>query len=131
MVTSNGIKFECRQCGGNELGYQKYAKCMTPVSLLENGHVEYNQSIIDEDDYLAILNGFACRSCGSLIEHCGLRIQTEKELIDYLSMDHDVRQQQQSEYEEHMSAQSDEQERKEIEQALCDQEITDMPVDNG
>lgn len=99
-------KFECKSCGSDELGYQKHTKCMTPVSLSENGLGEYGQSIFDEDDYLTILNGFACTSCGSLIEHCSFRIQTEKELIDYLSMDPDVRQQQQSEYEELLSDQS-------------------------
>ncbi len=106
MNEKKKLQFTCRECGAHELGYQKHTKCMTPVSLSENGHMEYGQSIFDEDDYLTILNGFACTSCGSLIEHCGIRIQTEKELIDYLSMDPDVRQQQQSEYEELLSDQS-------------------------
>ncbi len=107
MCDDKKLQFTCRECGTHELGYQKHTKCMTPVSLQENGHTEYGQSIFDEEDYLTILNGFACTSCGSLIEHCGFRNQTEKELIGYLSMDPDVRQQQQSEYEELMSAQSE------------------------
>ncbi len=107
MCEKKKLQFECRSCGSPEFSYHKYVKCVTPVSLQENGHMEYGQSIFDEDDYLTILNGFACTSCGSLIEHCGIRIQTEKELLDYLSMNPDVRQQQQSEYEEHMSAQSE------------------------
>ena len=105
MVTINEIKFECRQCGGNELGYLKYVKCTTPVLLKENGHVEYNQAIINEDDYLATLNGFACKTCGSLIEHCGVRLETEKQLIDYLTMEPFDRQHQQQEHEELVEAQ--------------------------
>ncbi len=106
MCEKKDLQFTCRECGTHELGYQKYAKCIAPVSLQENGHTEYGQSIFDEDNYLTILNGFICKVCGTLIEHCGFRIQTEKELIDYLSMDPDVRQQQQQEYEELMSDQS-------------------------
>ncbi len=109
MCEKKELQFECRECGAHELGYQKYAKCIAPVSLQENGHMEYGISQYDEDDYMAILNGFACRSCGSLVEHCGFRMETEKELSDYLSMDPDVRQQQQSEYDECVDAQSSEQ----------------------
>ncbi len=103
-------KFECRSCGSPELGYQKYVKFMTPVTLQENGNVEYGISQYDEDDYLAILNGFICTSCGSLVKHCGVRMETERQLVDYLTMDPQVRQQQQSEYDELVDAQSYEQE---------------------
>ena len=81
------LQFTCPKCGADKLSYQKYVKCVTPVSLQENGHIEYGQSIIDEDDCLAALNGFACRKCGVMIEHCGVRLQTEKELLDYLRME--------------------------------------------
>ncbi len=131
MCEKKKLQFECRECGAHELSYQKYVKCITPVSLQENGHVEYNQSIFDEDDYLATLNGFVCRSCGSLVEHCGVRMETEKQLVDYLTMDPQVREQQQSEYDELLDAQICAQEQKGKEQALSDLEITDMPVDNG
>ena len=130
MCNNENLEFTCRECGAQELSYLKYVKCTTPVSLQDNGHVEYNQSIIDEDDYLATLNGFACRPCGSLVKHCGFRMETEKQLIDYLTMDPSDRQQQQQEYDELLDAQICAQEQKDKEQELCDQEITDMPVDN-
>jgi hypothetical protein len=118
-VQQNELQFTCQKCGDHELSYQKYAKCLTPVTVKNNNNLEYSQSMIDEDDYLAIQNGFACRSCGSLIEHCGVRMETEKQLIDYLTMEPFGRQRQQQEYEELMIAESDEQEQKEKEQENC------------
>ncbi len=106
MCNNENLEFTCRECGAHELSYQKYAKCTTPVSLKKDGHIEYGQSIFDDDDYLATLNGFACKSCGRLVEHCGFRMESERQLIDYLTMDPQVRQQQQSEYDELLDAQS-------------------------
>ena len=87
MCEKKDLQFTCRECGSDKLSYLKYVKCITPVSINKNGHIEYGQSIIDEDDYLATLNGFACKSCGSLIEHCGVRMESERQLVDYLTMD--------------------------------------------
>ena len=117
MSKNENVKFTCRECGAHELGYQKYAKCISPVFLQENGNMEYGSSAIDEDDYLATLNGFACRSCGSLIKHCGCTMGTEKQLLDYFAMDPQIREQQQQEYEALMSDHAYDQERKEKEQA--------------
>ena len=130
MCNNENLEFTCQKCGADKLSYQKYVKCTTPVSLLENSNVEYGQSIIDEDDYLATLNGFACKSCGGFIKHCGVRMESERQLVDYLTMDPSGRKQQQQEYEELIEAQIYAQEQKDKEQALCDLEITDMPVDN-
>ena len=116
MCEKKQLQFTCQKCGAHDLSYQKYAKCITPVSLQKNGHIEYGQSIIDEDDYLATLNGFACKSCGSLVEHCGVRMESERQLVDYLTMDPSDRQQQQQEYEELVDAQICAQEQKDKEQ---------------
>jgi len=62
------------------------------------------------------LNGFVCGSCGSLVEHCGIRMETEKQLIDYLTMDPDLREKEQAEYDELLDAQVSAQEQKEKEQ---------------
>ena len=59
-----------------------------------------------------------------------MRMETEKQLIDYLTMEPFDRQRQQQEHEELVEAQIFAQEHEEKEQALSDQEITDMPVDN-
>ena len=104
MCYEKGLKFECRECGSKELGYQKYAKCITQVSLLDN-NIEYGQSIFDEDDYLISQNNFLCMDCGSDVELCGLRIKSEKELLDYLTMNPEVRNKEQAEYEEQLKAQ--------------------------
>ena len=117
MSVFKDLKFECRKCGSHELGHQKYVKCVTPVSVREDGPMEYGPSEIDEDDYLAPLSGFACKSCGRLIEHCGIRLETEKQLIDYLTMEPFDRQHQQQEYAEILDAQMYAQELMEKQQA--------------
>ena len=105
MEVKNSNEFKCWKCGSNKLAYQKYVRCITPLSLRENGQIEYRQSKFDEEDYLAVLNGFCCAECGLLIEHCGFRIETEQELFDYLSMNPKIREQEQKEYEENLIAQ--------------------------
>ena len=62
------VKFECRECGSNHLGYQKYVKCITPVSLQDNSQMEYGLSEIDEDDYLWTDNCFVCMDCKAVVE---------------------------------------------------------------
>ena len=123
MMGYQDLKFTCQKCGAGALSYVKYAKCITPVSLMENSDIEYGQSIIDEDDSLATLNGFVCKSCGTIIEHCGVRLEDEKQLIDYLAMEPFDRLHQQQEYLELVDAQVYAQEQAENEQ-LCDHEIT-------
>jgi hypothetical protein len=76
--------FLCQHCGSTGLGYQKYVKCIIPISL-ENRDIEYGLSIVDEDNYLAVSCGFSCMSCGRLVEHCGRTFETERDLIAYLS----------------------------------------------
>jgi len=83
MSTQN--KFQCCRCGGKNLGYQKYVKCIEPVAIHADHHIEYGPAAINQDDYLAAEFGFICADCGYFIYHCGRRIETEKELIDYLS----------------------------------------------
>ena len=115
MSNKKELQFTCQKCGDHELGYQKYVKCVMPVTIKNDNNLEYDLSIIDEDDYLAILNSFACGACGSLVEHCGIRMETEKQLIDYLTMEPDLREKEQAEYQELIDAQIDAQEQKENE----------------
>ena len=116
MVKNEKLQFECSECGSKELGYQKYVKCITPVSLNQNGHIEYGLPLLDEDDYLCADNTFICMNCKGFVEQCGCRMETEKELITYLTMDPKVRKQQKREYEELISAQMYDQEQRENEQ---------------
>ena len=129
MSKEESLQFTCQHCRANELSYHQYAKCIMPAKL-QNGRIEYRQSIVDEDDSLATLNGFACRSCGRMIEHCGVRLQTEKELLDYLRMEPFDRLHQQQEYQELLDAQIHAQEQKEKEQdvtaATVDIMVTDL-----
>ncbi|MBW8017947.1 MAG: hypothetical protein FVQ82_17390 [Planctomycetes bacterium] len=117
MSNKKELQFTCQKCGGKELGYQKFVKCLVPVTIKDDNNMEYGLSIIHEDDYLAILNSFACGSCGSIIEHCGIRMETEKQLIDYLTMEPFDRLHQQQDHQELIDAQIDAQEQKEKELA--------------
>jgi len=101
------FRFECQICGGHELGYQKYAKCITPVSLQEDGHIEYASSLFDEDDYIFADNTFICMNCKAYIVHCGYRMISEKDLLDYLELDPDVRDKQQQEHQEQLDIMDD------------------------
>lgn len=102
MTEEKDLRFKCEKCGSNKLGYKKYSKCITPVSLQKNSNFEYGESEFDEDNYLISQNGFICMDCKSEVEHCGIRMATEKQLLDYLSMDPDVRNKEQAEYEDGM-----------------------------
>ena len=99
MKKIKSISFECYYCGSTELEYQEYVKCTTPVSI-QDGQVKYGEPLFDQDDNLATFRGYACKSCGKILEHCGVSMETEKQLIDYLEMPEEIRQQQQQEYDE-------------------------------
>ena len=107
------LVFNCRECGSNKLAYHKYAKCITPAKLQEYNNIEYGLSRIDEDDYICCDNCFICLNCEGFVEHRGFRMETEKDLLDYLTMDPAIRKQEQKEYEEHLIAQAHEQEQNE------------------
>ena len=107
MKVKSKIKFECRECGSHELGYQKYVKCLTPVSINDNGQMEYGLSEIDEDDYLCADNCFICMNCKGTIEHGGYRFEIEKDLLNYLTMDPDVRENEQQDYIKNLTAMFD------------------------
>ena len=104
MNKPNKIQFTCRECGSHELGYHKYAKCITPVTLQEKGHLEYGLSEIDENDYLCADNCFICLNCKAFVSHCGYKMEIERELIDYLNMDVNIRKKEEKEYEEYIAA---------------------------
>jgi hypothetical protein len=115
------LNFECSKCGcRGKIGYRKYVLSMTPVSRNDDGLYVYDQSIIDEDDSIDHFNGYCCRCCRELLEYCGIPIQTEEYLGDYLAMDPILRDEFQKEWEEREAilAQIDEQNQKEIEEEV-------------
>ena len=122
MCKPINLQFTCVKCGSHELGYQKYVKCIAPVKLQQNGHVEYGLSEFDEDDYICADDYFMCLNCGKAVEHCGWEMKTEKELIDYLNIDPNIRKKEEKEHEEYIAAVISDQEQER--QALLDAEIS-------
>ena len=114
--------FTCKRCGSNKLAYQKYALCITPVDLHENGTVEYLTSTIKEDEYLATCNGFICLSCGTYVEHCGSIMETEQDLLALLNQDEETKRQQIEEYEYFIAGMIKEQEQR-LTQEILDNEV--------
>lgn len=98
MDSQRKIEFKCRECGSSELGYQKYVKCLTPVSIKDNGPMEYGLSEIDEDDSLSAEHGFVCMNCKCRVEHCGFQFETEQQLFYYLEIGPEDRARQHQDY---------------------------------
>ena len=117
MTHKDQCEFTCSECGSHELGYQQYVKAVCPVEIHEDGRLEYIPSVFDEDDSLAVSNGFCCLKCGQLIKHCGCRMETEGELRTYTGLDPEVRKQQQQEYDKIQEAQIEQQEQQEKQQS--------------
>lgn len=110
MAEKSSMKFECKKCGSNRLGYQKGVLCISPVVIQSDNHVKYGQFKMGEDDYLISQNGFICMDCNIFVSHCSGRMATEKQLLDYLSMDHVVRDKEWAEYEYYLKTQIEAQE---------------------
>ncbi len=100
MSLNKNTQFECEKCGSNKLGYQKGVLCVSPVIIQSDNQAEYCQFKMGEDDDSCFENSFLCMDCNNLVSHCGGRMETEEQLIAYLSMDHDLRNTERAEYEE-------------------------------
>jgi len=113
--------FTCTYCGSNNLGYQKYVKCVTPVETEVDGTLVYLPSLFDEEDSIYPVRGFMCLDCGEYITHCGLHMETEDELESYYALDPQERDRQQREHDEvsEAIAESQEQRRQEIMEAMA------------
>ena len=79
------IKFECKECGSGELAFSRYAKCLIPVVIIDDGQLEFLESIVDSDDYIDNEDYFCCFDCGSHVGDHTDPLQTEQELLEYLS----------------------------------------------
>ena len=92
--------FNCRRCGGTNLAYQKWVEACMTAQIHDDGHIEYHQAVIDEDNDLGGVGGFVCMDCKDELYFCGCRIQTEEELTSYLSLDQLDREEQNRLYKE-------------------------------
>lgn len=78
-------KFVCKECGSGELAFHAYVKCLIPVVLKEDRSLEYLESVVDSDDYIQNTGYFCCFHCGSHVGDHTNHLQTEQELLEYLS----------------------------------------------
>lgn len=124
MSLNKKVKFECKECESDKLAYQKYSKSVIPVELKKDGTIYYSDPDIDDDDYLAVSNGFCCKNCGHMLKHCGCNMETEEELLAYLTMDPEVSNKEQADYEECLRAQIEAE--KELDEADRTVSIDDM-----
>lgn len=125
MTEKKKLKFECRECGSNDLGYQKYVRCYTRVVINDQGVIEYKESVYDEDDYICEDNYFICMNCKQPIEHHGYKMETEQDLINYLTIDPKILEEEEKEYERFGETEIYIQEQKKKEQDEYDQMIAD------
>lgn len=114
------LQFTCRECGFHDLGYQKYVKCITPVTIRDNQIIESDSSIIDKDDFIWNENGYVCLYCEASVEHCGDPVETEADLLSYLALDPKIREEQQREHDAMVAqmAEEEEQRQKETEKEM-------------
>lgn len=78
-------KFECKECGSEELAINRYAKCLIPVVFKNHTTLEYLEPVVDTDDYIDGEDYFCCFDCGSHVGDYKEPLRTEKELLEYLS----------------------------------------------
>jgi hypothetical protein len=110
-------KYKCEKCGCEKLSYQKYVKCLSDVDIDENGQIHYGQSIIDEDNYVGAEFGYVCGSCGSRLSHGFNWLETEEELIQYLTTAPEVLAEQQRQFDEYLAEECEMQAQKDKERA--------------
>lgn len=105
-------KFKCSVCGSEELSYEKYVRCSTPVDILEDARIEFLPSEFNEDDWLGTEFGFACKN-GHFVTRFGFKLTTEKDIRSYLQMTPEAREQESNDYLEVLAAQEEAEEESE------------------
>ena len=96
----NTLVFNCSKCGSENLGYQQWVESCSPVVIDSDGHLEYMSAVVDTDNALGAVGGYACGDCKHPLNFCGCRIETEAELVSYLSLDPANREEQEKQYQE-------------------------------
>ena len=77
--------FKCKECGSGGLAFSRYAKCLIPVVITNDGQLEFLEAVVNSDDYIDDEDYFCCFECGSRVGDHTDHLQTEQELLDYLS----------------------------------------------
>lgn len=80
------FSFKCLKCGSTNMGYQKWVESCSPAVIDSEGHVEYKMAIVDKDNELGAVDGFVCMDCKDTLCLRGSQVETEGELIFYLSL---------------------------------------------
>ena len=78
------IRYECKECGSEDLAISRYAKCLIPVVIKADGTCEYLEPVVDSDDYIDGEDYFCCFDCESHVGDYRDPLETEEELLDYL-----------------------------------------------
>ena len=105
-------KFQCKKCSCSSLAYQKFVKCVSQVNV-QNGSLIYEEGRISEDDYLPVECGYICRDCGLPLRHAGRWLQSEDELMTYLTRDPQILAEEERLYEAYAAAMAEEQDTEE------------------
>ena len=104
--------FKCKKCGSGKLAYQKYARHVSPVNV-QNGSLIYEEGRTNEDDHLPAEFGYVCRECSLPVRHAGRWLQSEEELITYLTADPQILAEDERVYEAYATAMAEEQDTEE------------------
>lgn len=108
-------QFTCSRCGSHDLSLEKWISCEEPLVFHDNGVIEYEAYQVDETEELAGLGGFMCRSCKTPLTYRGCRIETEEDLIAYLALSPEERQEQEELYQACLEQEAQENEAKQKE----------------
>ena len=107
--------FTCQKCSSNQLSFEKWIQSREEVVFHPNRHIEYCQAEVNEEKDLGGMSGFVCGTCGNKLCYLGCRIETEKELIDWLCLDPQERQEREKEYQECLDVQAEEEQKRQSE----------------
>ena len=91
-------EYICPKCGKNILAYQKWVQSKEELIIHGNGHIEYAEAVIDPDHELKYCNGYICQNCDKPLFYYGSLISTERDLITYLMLDQEEREEDERTY---------------------------------
>jgi hypothetical protein len=80
------FKFQCLSCGSTELSYEKWVRCREKVLHRPDGHIEYNDQQINDNEVCRFGRGYTCTCCGKPLMLYRDVLATEDELEEYLGL---------------------------------------------
>lgn len=100
-------EFICRRCGDNRLTYQKWVSCNEAIIIHGNGHIEYCHEVINPNNELGACNGYRCQNCGHALSYYGSLIANERDLVMYLTLSQEERDEDEQLYREMLNEQTE------------------------